>query len=161
MLAAARLGSPPFLDSYAEGFEGFDWGCRFFHPPRLDFTLVGGTHSRRKDTFIAKPADPDAGRALAALLQKESAIRERNLERSAKAPPQAYLEGKVAPYLAVLERVAPPFGSPIELAVSAALFAVGFYVILSARYDAATVNWAHGLIGTAVGFWLKHPKSGA
>ena len=31
----------------------------------------------------------------------------------------------------------------------------GLSVILSKQYDAADTNWAYGIVGTIIGYWLK------
>jgi hypothetical protein len=42
-----------------------------------------------------------------------------------------------------------------QVLLSSVLLAVGLSVILSKQYDAADTNWAYGIVGTVVGYWLK------
>ena len=43
----------------------------------------------------------------------------------------------------------------MQIVVSLALLGVSLYVILSKQYQSADTNWAYGIVGTVVGYWLK------
>jgi uncharacterized membrane protein len=45
----------------------------------------------------------------------------------------------------------------MQVIISVVVLAAGLYVALSGKYQAAEKNWAFGIIGTIVGFWLKAP----
>ena len=44
-----------------------------------------------------------------------------------------------------------------QLVISAVLIVAALFVILTKRYPAQDKHWAHGALGTVVGFWLKAP----
>ena len=43
----------------------------------------------------------------------------------------------------------------LQVLVSVVIFGAALYVILSKQYQAADTNWAYGVVGTVIGFWLK------
>ena len=43
----------------------------------------------------------------------------------------------------------------MQIVVSLILLGVALYVILSKQYAAADTNWAYGIVGTIIGYWLK------
>ena len=43
----------------------------------------------------------------------------------------------------------------LQILISLVLLGAGLYVILSKQYGAADTNWAYGMVGTVVGYWLK------
>jgi hypothetical protein len=43
----------------------------------------------------------------------------------------------------------------MQIVVSLALLGVALYVILSQKYSSADNNWAYGIVGTIIGYWLK------
>ena len=46
-------------------------------------------------------------------------------------------------------------GAVSQVAISAAVFAAGLWVILSGHYTIDAQRWASGAIGTVMGYWLK------
>jgi len=40
--------------------------------------------------------------------------------------------------------------------LSLGLFGVAIYIILSTSFDEKGKHWAYGILGTILGFWLKH-----
>jgi hypothetical protein len=42
----------------------------------------------------------------------------------------------------------------MQVSVTFAFLLAGLYVILSAKYDAATQRWAFGVLGLISGYWL-------
>ena len=42
-----------------------------------------------------------------------------------------------------------------QIAVSGVVLAAGLWVLLSGRYDGNAQQWASGVVGTVVGYWLK------
>jgi hypothetical protein len=45
----------------------------------------------------------------------------------------------------------------MQVIISVVVLVAGLYVALSGKYQPAEKNWAFGIIGTIVGFWLKAP----
>lgn len=43
----------------------------------------------------------------------------------------------------------------VRAALSAIILACALYVILSTRFQPREKNWAYGIVGTLVGYWLR------
>ncbi len=47
----------------------------------------------------------------------------------------------------------------VRIVITGILLLAALYIILSKSYDGSSKNWAFGVMGTIVGYWLKPEKS--
>ena len=79
-----------------------------------------------------------------------------NGTRSSGTAPLSVMAAGTATLIASGFGLIPEATSPgiMQIVVTAIVLAAGLYVILSNKYNNSVVNWAFGMVGTIVGYWL-------